>query len=122
MPTTVVGVLANCKYPHYSLGCSGTPYDHEMENPMADLDELEQIADPAERAREVGRRMAAVPVWHARLKAIRQQAVVELREQGMSFAEIGREIGLHRNRVQQILEGRSAGGRGGKPAEIESDQ
>jgi DNA-binding NarL/FixJ family response regulator len=93
-----------------------------MENPMANLDELEQIADPAERAREVGRRMAEVPIWHARLKAIRQQAVVELRARGMSFAEIGREIGLHRNRVQQILEGRSAGGRGGKTAEVESDQ
>lgn len=84
---------------------------------MANLDELEQIADPAERAREVGRRMAQVPIWHARMKAIRQQAVIELRERGMSFAEIGREIGLHRNRVQQILEGRSAGGQGGKRAE-----
>lgn len=80
---------------------------------MANLDELEHIADPAERAREVGRRMAEVPIWHARLKTIRQAAVAEMRERGMSLAEIGREIGLHRNRVQQILEGRSAGGQGG---------
>lgn len=80
---------------------------------MADIDEVEKIADPAERAREVGRRMAEVPIWHARLKVIRQAAVAEMRERGMSLAEIGREIGLHRNRVQQILEGRSAGGQGG---------
>lgn len=86
---------------------------------MANLDELEHIADPAERAREVGRRMAEVPIWHARLKAIRQAAVAEMRERGMSLAEIGKEIGLHRNRVQQILEGRSAGGQGGKSAPAE---
>jgi DNA-binding NarL/FixJ family response regulator len=80
---------------------------------MADLDELEQIADPAERAREVGRRMAEIPKWHTRLKAIRQAAVAEMKARGMSHAEIGRELGLHRNRVQQILEGRSGGGQGG---------
>jgi hypothetical protein len=32
----------------------------------------------------------------------------------MSLADIGRELGLHRNRVQQIAEGRSSGGQGGK--------
>lgn len=80
---------------------------------MADIDEIEKIPDPAERAREVGRRMAVIPDVHARLKAIRQGAVAEMREKGMSLAVIGRELGLHRNRVQQILEGRSAGGQGG---------
>jgi len=80
---------------------------------MANLDELERIADPAERAREVGRRMAEIPIWHARLKAIRQAAVLEMRGNGLSFAEIGRQLGLHRNRVQQIVEGRSGGGQGG---------
>lgn len=80
---------------------------------MADLDDLEKIADPAERAREVGRRMADVPIWHARLKAIRQAAVAEMKASGMSHADIGRELGLHRNRIQQILEGRSSGGQGG---------
>jgi DNA-directed RNA polymerase specialized sigma24 family protein len=83
-----------------------------MENPMADLDDVEKIADPVERAREVGRRMAAIPELHARLKGIRRQAVVEMKARGMSFADIGRELGLHRNRVQQIFEGRSAGGQG----------
>lgn len=88
---------------------------------MADLDELEQIADPAERAREVGRRMAEIPKWHARLKTIRQAAVAEMKASGMSHADIGRELGLHRNRVQQILEGRSAGGQGGSRPSGETD-
>jgi DNA-directed RNA polymerase sigma subunit (sigma70/sigma32) len=87
-----------------------------MENPMANLEDLERIADPAQRALEVGRRMAQVPIWQAQLRAIRQAAVAEMRESGMSLADIGRELGLHRNRVQQILEGRSAGGQGGKRA------
>jgi DNA-directed RNA polymerase specialized sigma24 family protein len=93
-----------------------------MENPMAGIDEVEQIADPAERAREVGRRMAEIPAWHARMKQIRRDAVVEMKdEQGLSYSEIGRELGLHRNRVQQIYEGRSGGRRIHKPAETSTD-
>lgn len=80
---------------------------------MADIDEIEKIADPGERAREVGRRMALVTTWHSRLRVIRQEAVAEMRTRGLSLSDIGRELGLHRNRVQQILEGRSAGGQGG---------
>jgi DNA-directed RNA polymerase sigma subunit (sigma70/sigma32) len=90
-----------------------------MENPMADIDEVEGMSDPVERAREVGRRMALIPVVHARLAAIRRQAVLEMRDRGMSLADIGRELGLHRNRVQQIAEGRSSGGQGGK---VEADE
>lgn len=79
---------------------------------MAGIDEVEQIADPAERAREVGRRMAEIPAWHARMKQIRREAVIEMKDRRrMSFSEIGRELGLHRNRVQQIYEGRSGGRR-----------
>lgn len=83
---------------------------------MADLEAIEQITDPAERAREVGRRMAEIPVWHARLRAIRQKAVAEMKDSGMSYADIGRELNMHRNRAQQILEGRSGGGKGGSKA------
>jgi len=85
---------------------------------MAGIDEVERIPDPAERAREVGRRMAEIPAWHARMKQIRRDAVIEMKEQqGMSFSEIGRELGLHRNRVQQIYEGRSGGRRRLEPRE-----
>jgi DNA-directed RNA polymerase sigma subunit (sigma70/sigma32) len=91
-----------------------------MENPMADIDQVEQIADPAERAREVGRRMAEIPILHARLKTIRQAAVQQMKDSGMTYAEIGEQLGLHRNRVQQILEGRSGGGQGGRGRKADS--
>jgi DNA-directed RNA polymerase specialized sigma24 family protein len=91
-----------------------------MENPMAGIDEVEHIADPLERAREVGRRMEQIPAVHARLKDIRRRAVLELRARGLSYGDIGRELGLHRNRVQQIAEGRSGGGQGGKVDEVPS--
>lgn len=81
---------------------------------MADIDEVEGMPDPAERAREVGRRMAQIPLVHARLAGIRRAAVLEMRDRGLSYADIAKELNLHRNRVQQIAEGRSAGGQGGK--------
>ncbi|WP_229401897.1 hypothetical protein [Micromonospora okii] len=90
-----------------------------MENPLADIDDIEQITDPAERARQAGERLAAIPTWQERLRKIRQAAVVEMKSGGMSYAEIGRKLDLHRNRIQQILEGRSAGGKGGKAGAAE---
>lgn len=87
---------------------------------MADIDEIEQIADPAEQAREIGRRLGEIPKYQERLRAMRQASVLKMRAAGLSYGKIGKEIGLHRNRVQQIAEGRTAGGQGGgtaKPAE-----
>lgn len=80
---------------------------------MADIDSIARIADPAERAKEIGRRLAEVPKHQERLRAMRQAAVLEMRAARLSYAEIGRQLGLHRNRVQQIAEGRSAGGQAG---------
>ena len=82
---------------------------------MADIDDIERITDPAERARQAGQRLAAVPVWQERLRKIRQAAVLEMRQRDMSFGDIGKELGLHRNRIQQIAEGRPGGGKGAKP-------
>jgi hypothetical protein len=64
----------------------------------------------------VGKVLNALPDVHSKLRAMRQQAVLELREQGRSLAEIGELLGLHRNRVQQIAEGRVGGGKGGGSA------
>lgn len=95
--------------PHYSYLCQAPPYDHDVENPLADIDNIDNIDDPAERVREIGRRLNAIPAWNTRLREMRQKAVLEMRKVGMSYAEIARETGLHRNRVQQIAEGRSGG-------------
>lgn len=94
--------------------CTGTPYDQPVENPLADIDTIDQIEDLAERAREIGRRLNQIPTWNDLLRKKRQAVVLLMREGGMSYAEIGRQIGLHRNRVQQIAEGRPGGGQGGR--------
>lgn len=83
---------------------------------MTGIDELEKIADPARRAKEIGDRLDQIPVFQTRLRKMRQAAVLEMKASGMTYAAIGTTIGLHRNRVQQIAEGRTAGGQGGDKA------
>lgn len=87
-----------------------------MENPLADLDAVQAIADPAERAREIGRRLVEIRDWQQIMREMRRAAVLELRADRYTYAQIAEMLGLHRNRVQQIAEGRSAGGQGGKNA------
>jgi hypothetical protein len=77
-----------------------------MENPLADIERIEAITDPAERAREIGRILKALPAAAAELKTMRQRAVQELREQKLSYAAIGALLGVHRNRAEQIGNGR----------------
>ncbi|WP_122979630.1 hypothetical protein [Actinoplanes teichomyceticus] len=88
-----------------------------MENPLADIDDIDNIADPAERAKEVGRRLNAIPAWNALLREKRQAILREMKAAGMSYAEIGRAVGMHRNRAQKIIEGPASGGQGGKADE-----
>ena len=78
-----------------------------MENPLADIEEIKAVRDPAERAVRIGQVLNALPGIAAELRDMRRQAVLELRAQGLSYAEIGERLGLHRNRVQQIAEGRT---------------
>ncbi len=80
---------------------------------MTGIDAIEKITDPAERAKEIGRRLAGIPDFQARLRQLRQAAILEMRASGMTYAAIAAEVGLHRNRIQQIAEGRTAGGQGG---------
>lgn len=86
---------------------------------MADIDQVEEITDPLERAREIGKRLAAITPWQEKLRGMRQAAVLELKAARWSYAEIGRELGLHRNRIQQIAEGRAGGGKGGSKESVE---
>jgi DNA-directed RNA polymerase specialized sigma24 family protein len=77
-----------------------------VENPLADIERIERIEDPAERAVEVGRVLNALRASAAELRAMRQAAVLELRAKGWSHAQIAEALGIHRNRAQQIAEGR----------------
>lgn len=66
-------------------------------------DAIEAVEDPAERARLAGQQLAEVPVRQKALRALRCAAVREMQAGGLSNAEIGRQLGVHRNRVPQLL-------------------
>lgn len=88
---------------------------------MDGIEEIEKIEDPAEQAREIGRRLGEIPKYQERLRIMRQKAVLKMKASGLSYAQIGQELGgLHRNRIQQIAEGRTAGGQGGGKAKADA--
>lgn len=108
--------MHDCKGCHYSR--QGPHYTHSMENPLADIEHVRNIADPAERARELGKIFEQLPAITAELRTMRQAAVRELRDAGWSYTQIGEALGVHRNRAQQIAEGRVGGNRGKPPLEM----
>ena len=85
-----------------------TPEDH-VEQTLADLAGIE---DPVDRFKSAGEAIElARTIYMPGARKIREDAVNELRQRNMSWGEIGALLGQHRNRVQQIAEGRT----GGKP-------
>lgn len=74
------------------------------------VDSLEALEDPAERAKRAGQMLAAWPVQGSRLREIRQEAVVAMRAQKVSYRQIAKTLGISLARVQQI----EAGERGRK--------
>lgn len=79
--------------------------------PFETLKHLADSRDPAERAKEIGAALNAVPELQKWLRQLRQDAVLELRADGLSHAEVGKVIGTSRARAQQIAEGRTTGRR-----------
>lgn len=103
---SVMPTIALRKAWHYIGWCKAPLYAQEVHDPLADIPEIEQIADPAERARRLGEVLHGMPAAAAYVRALRQAAVRELRESGLSYGEISKKIGVHRNRAQQIGEGK----------------
>lgn len=87
-------------------------------DPTAAIAAARDLDDPAEKARAIGELLGknGLPKITSELRAERQAAVLELRARNMSWAEVGEAIGQHRNRAQQIGEGRSGGRPATKPA------
>ncbi|MFD8075837.1 hypothetical protein ACFV3E_24670 [Streptomyces sp. NPDC059718] len=76
------------------------------------IDALEQINDPAERARALSEVLKALPGQNKRLKEQRQAAVQELLTRpGASLRSVGAELGLNFSTVQDIAKGYSGSGR-----------
>lgn len=91
-----------------------------MTNPPSPFENLKHLAeqgDPTQRAKDVGTALQAIPELQHWLREIRQGAVQEMRDEGMSHAEVGKELGLSRARAQQIAEGRTSGKRAEPPAD-----
>jgi hypothetical protein len=88
--------------------------------PFENLKHLAEQGNPTERAKSVGDALQAIPELQHWLREIRQGAVQEMRDEGKSHAEVGKELGLSRARAQQIAEGRTTGKRAEtKPAATE---
>lgn len=83
--------------------------------PFENLKHLSEQGDPAQRAKAVGAALQAVPELQHWLREIRQGAVREMRDDGMSHADVGKELGVSRARAQQIAEGRTSGKRADAP-------
>lgn len=88
--------------------------------PFETLKHLTDNADASERAKELGAALNAVPELQKWLRQLRQDAVLELRADGLSHAEVGKVIGTSRARAQQIAEGRTTGRRAADEAPEEA--
>jgi DNA-directed RNA polymerase specialized sigma24 family protein len=74
----------------------------EVQRVVDTVGSLEALTDPADRARRAAALLAEWPLQHSRLREIRQQAVLDLRGQGLSYRKISELIGVHFTRVKQI--------------------
>jgi hypothetical protein len=86
-------------------------------SPFENLKHLAEQGDPTERAKSVGAALQAIPELQHWLQEIRQGAVQEMHETGLSYDQIGKELGVHRVRAHQIAKGRTTGKRADPPAE-----
>jgi len=77
-----------------------------MENPLADIERIGAIADPAERAIEIGRVLNALPDIQAQLKAMRRAAVEQMHASGMTYEKIAERLHVEPARAWQIGNGK----------------
>ena len=84
-------------------------------SPFENLKHLAEQGDATQRAKEVGTALQAIPELQHWLREIRQGAVGEMRDDGLSHAQVAAELGISRARAQQIAEGRTTGKRAADP-------
>lgn len=80
-------------------------------SPFENLKHLAEQGDPVQRAKAVGTALQAIPELQKWLREIRHGAVQEMRDDGLSYAQVAAELGISRARAQQIAEGRTTGKR-----------
>ena len=67
---------------------------------------LEEIPDDEARAKAATAVLDQWPAQHARLREMRQRAVLNLRARGRTWQQIGDLLGVHPTRAQQIATGK----------------
>ncbi|MBV9026362.1 MAG: hypothetical protein JO362_21800 [Streptomycetaceae bacterium] len=73
---------------------------------------LEAVEDPTDRFRRAGELLATWSTQQSRISGIRQQVVVSLRAEGVSYRKIAKTLGVSPVRVQQIEKGETSHKRG----------
>lgn len=79
--------------------------DEEVQRVIDSIDALGSVGDAADRARRLTTLLDGWPDTHARVREMRQQAVTELHQGGMSYRKIGELLGISFGRARQIVEG-----------------
>ncbi|MFI8942720.1 hypothetical protein [Streptomyces syringium] len=79
--------------------------DEEVQGVLDSIDALGENGDAIDRARRLTQLLVEWPDTHAKVREMRQQAVKELREQGMSLRKIAELLEMSFSRVRQISEG-----------------
>ncbi|QIS09355.1 GntR family transcriptional regulator [Nocardia arthritidis] len=67
-----------------------------------DVDRIRAIANAIRRARLSSELIIYYQIRIAELSGIRQSAIEEARDRGLSYTEIGRQLGLSRSRLDQL--------------------
>jgi hypothetical protein len=83
-----------------------------MDTPPAPFERLEDLAeapDPTDRAMAIGAALNAIPDLQKWLRRVRENAVGEMHDSGMSYADIGVALGMDRVRAHQIAKGKTTG-------------
>lgn len=81
-----------------------------MEDPTAEITAARSKPTRAERAVSLGEVLNRLPGLASHVKELRQAEVKAMHdEDGMSWDEVGKAIGQHRNRAQQIAKGVTGG-------------
>lgn len=79
--------------------------DEEVQQVLDSIDALGQAESPAARAKRLTQLLDAMPERQAKVREMRQQAVIEMKDGGMSLRAIAAELDISFGRVRDIIEG-----------------
>lgn len=77
----------------------------EVRRLLEAIEHLEQMQDDKACAVAVTQVLDTWPDHHARLRELRQARVQRMKDSGMTWQQIGDELGVHATRAQQIAKG-----------------